>query len=542
MSRSTNMIPESSSTLFGDRRMHALVGASAVDTIVIDAEGILLDAIRSAHDMSVLGYEASELLGKNILPLVHPDDLASVQEALLGVARQPGSSAVMRFRCRHLDGSWKHLQAIGTNRIDDPNIGGIVVNYHDVTGSVRVERRQRVLLDALSDVDVGIVVLEGERVRFANEAFCRMSQYTSRELSELSSALEIICEDDRDRLRDRLGQHLAGRNVRSRYEVTLTRKDGTPLDVEIAFRGAQEDDRDQLIATIHDITERRQQERIRETRIASLQTEVGYLRRNAGVDDPLSGLVGRSAAMRRVIALIERAMDVDVTVLISGETGTGKELVARAIHAGSTRRAKPLIPVNCAAIPRELLASELFGYRKGAFTGAFEDRPGLFETVSGGTLLLDEIGDMPLDAQVFLLRALQERKIQRLGDEMHLRDVDVRVLAATNRNLEADVESGRFRKDLFYRLNLFPITIPPLCERPDDIPLLADLFIRDACREFDRAVDGIAPEALNALQAYPWHGNVRQLQNEIQRAVVLSSDGAKLGLAHFSPEIVRAPA
>jgi len=240
--------------------------------------------------------------------------------------------------------------------------------------------------------------------------------------------------------------------------------------------------------------------------------------------------------------LIERAMDVDVTVLISGETGTGKELVARAIHAGSTRRAKPLIPVNCAAIPRELLASELFGYRKGAFTGAFEDRPGLFETVSGGTLLLDEIGDMPLDAQVFLLRALQERKIQRLGDEMHLRDVDVRVLAATNRNLEADVESGRFRKDLFYRLNLFPITIPPLCERPDDIPLLADLFIRDACREFDRAVDGIAPEALNALQAYPWHGNVRQLQNEIQRAVVLSSDGAKLGLAHFSPEIVRAPA
>jgi len=269
-------------------------------------------------------------------------------------------------------------------------------------------------------------------------------------------------------------------------------------------------------------------------RLVSLQTEVSYLRREIGQKYHFENIIGRSAAIRQVRALMERGIDSGLTVLITGETGTGKELVAKAIHYYSPRKDHPLLDRNCGAIPRELLASDLFGHRKGAFTGANEDKTGLFEAASRGTVLLDEISEMPEDAQVHLLRVLQERKVQRLGEHIS-RDLDVRVIAMTNRDLVREVTDGRFREDLYYRLNEFPIHIPALRERTEDIPILAEHFLR----EIDKKVDGFAPDVFEMLQSYPWPGNVRELGNEVHRACALVEAGARIQSYHFSSQVTR---
>jgi len=269
-------------------------------------------------------------------------------------------------------------------------------------------------------------------------------------------------------------------------------------------------------------------------RLVSLQREVNHLRREVGQKYHFDNIIGRSAVIRQVRALMERAIDSGLTVLISGETGTGKELVAKAIHYHSPRKDHPLLDRNCGAIPRELLASDLFGHRKGAFTGAAEDKAGLFEAASGGTVMLDEISEMPEDAQVHLLRVLQERKVQRLGEHIS-RDVDVRVVAMTNRNLVREVTDGRFREDLYYRLNEFPIHIPALRERTEDIPILAEHFLQ----ETDKEVDGFAPDVFEMLQGYPWPGNVRELRNEVHRACALVEEGSRIQSYHFSPQVTR---
>lgn len=248
---------------------------------------------------------------------------------------------------------------------------------------------------------------------------------------------------------------------------------------------------------------------------------------------PLESLVGNAPAMKKVVDLVARAARSDVTVLITGESGTGKEVVAHAIHRASTRAGRRFVPVNCGAMPETLFESELFGYAKGAFTGAIAERAGLFEEADGGTLLLDEIAELPLAMQVKLNRALQERTIRRVGgtDE---RAVDVRVIAATNQNLRTAVADGRFREDLFYRLNVFPIRAPALRERRADIPLLAAAFVQRHRREGQP--DGLTPDALTALLAYDWPGNVRELENAIQRALAVS-DGPKLTAACLAEQV-----
>jgi two-component system response regulator HupR/HoxA len=235
---------------------------------------------------------------------------------------------------------------------------------------------------------------------------------------------------------------------------------------------------------------------------------------------------------------MERAIDSGLTVLITGETGTGKELIAKAIHYNSPRKDYPLVVSNCGAIPRELLASDLFGHRKGAFTGATEDKMGLFEAASGGTVLLDEIGEMSEEAQIHLLRVLQDGKIQRIG-ETQLRDVDVRVIAITNRDLEAQMKAEKFREDLYYRLSVFPLHVPPLRERADDIPLLAEHFLDEACSEQNKDMSGFAPAVMDVLMAYHWPGNVRELAHEAYRAVALAEEGMMVQIYHFSRKITR---
>ena len=231
-------------------------------------------------------------------------------------------------------------------------------------------------------------------------------------------------------------------------------------------------------------------------------------------------IVGSSTSLRRVLSQVTKVAQTDSTVLILGETGTGKELVAHAIHNRSNRSGRAFIRVNCAAIPPSLIASELFGHEKGAFTGAVQRRVGRFELANGGTIFLDEIGELPAETQVALLRVLQERELERVGGG-ELISIDVRVLAATNRDLNAAVAAGTFREDLFYRLNVFPIEVPPLCERLDDIPLLVEYFIDRYAKKTGKKITSITKRTMEVLQAYDWPGNIRELQNVVERAIVV---------------------
>ena len=232
-------------------------------------------------------------------------------------------------------------------------------------------------------------------------------------------------------------------------------------------------------------------------------------------------IVGRSPTMRRLFETIDKIADTDVTVLVRGASGTGKELVANALHYRSPRRAKPLVKMNCAALSQELVESELFGHERGAFTGAIARREGKFEAADGGTLFLDEVGDMPLETQAKLLRAIQEKEVERVGGNTPIR-VDVRLIAATNQDLEAGVRAGRFREDLYYRLRVLELAIPPLADRREDIPLLVDRFLKDAAGRFGRDVKPLTGEALRACLTHPWKGNVRELRSAVEQALLLS--------------------
>ena len=231
-------------------------------------------------------------------------------------------------------------------------------------------------------------------------------------------------------------------------------------------------------------------------------------------------IIGSSQALGKVFVQVSKVARTDSTVLILGETGTGKELIARAIHRQSKRADRAFIRVNCAAIPASLIASELFGYEKGAFTGAFQRRLGRFESADGGTIFLDEVGDLPPETQIALLRVLQEREFERVGSNRPI-SVDVRVLAATNRDLPAAVASGSFRRDLFYRLNVFPIQLPPLRQRTDDIPLLAEYLIGRYAKKAGKSIRNISRVTMRMFQNYDWPGNVRELQNVVEQAVIL---------------------
>jgi len=272
---------------------------------------------------------------------------------------------------------------------------------------------------------------------------------------------------------------------------------------------------------------------------ARLEQENLYLQEEIRTEHGFEEIIGQSPAIRRVLRAVEKVAPTDAAVLLAGETGTGKELVARAVHHLSPRRERALVKVNCAALPAGLIESELFGHEKGAFTGALARKLGRFELADRGTLFLDEIGDLPLDLQAKLLRALQEGQFERVGGAETLQ-VDVRVIAAANRDLEQAMQEGRFRPDLYYRLSVFPIRIPPLRERKGDLPLLVKYFVAKHGRKLGRRIETIPQAAMDALTTYPWPGNVRELENVIERAVILSP-GAQLDLGEWRPASGVAP-
>jgi DNA-binding NtrC family response regulator len=275
------------------------------------------------------------------------------------------------------------------------------------------------------------------------------------------------------------------------------------------------------------------------TRQRDTAIELEVARRRLRETGVLGSMVGSSRPMREIFGLIEQIAPSNVSVLITGESGTGKELVARTLHELSPRKSRPFVAVNCAAIPETLIESEIFGHEKGAFTGAAERRAGCFELAQGGTLLLDEIGEMPSGTQAKLLRVLEERKLRRLGARTE-QEVDVRVLAATNRDPAQAVAQGHLRPDLYYRLNVFNIAMPPLREYIEDLPVMAEAILKQMNQKHGRRVSGLTPSLLERLMAYDWPGNGRELRNTIERAVILCADGAPLDTGHLPAEFGKA--
>ena len=309
--------------------------------------------------------------------------------------------------------------------------------------------------------------------------------------------------------------------------VEATHSDGHVFPVEATVSVSIEHRRRFYTIILRNVNER--QEAMRQ--IQQLTEQAEYLKAELRAAQNDDEIIGSSQVISHLLHDVDRVAITDATVLILGETGTGKELIATAIHQASRRAAKPLIRVNCAALPANLIESELFGHEKGAFTGATAKRSGRFYLAHGGTIFLDEVGELPLELQAKLLRVLQEREFEPVGGSKTIK-VDVRVIAATNRNLEKSVGAGQFREDLYYRLNVFPITVPPLRDRKDDIAPLADAFLKRACEKFGRTMEPLSAEAMARLNAYDWPGNVRELQNVIERAVIVAE--------HRRPNLERA--
>ena len=374
------------------------------------------------------------------------------------------------------------------------------------------EQELRRITDAIPQT---IVVLGPDgRNLYANQA---MLDYTGLTLDEVMAAdfrARVYHPDDVERLHDERQEALA-RGIPFANEQRARRHDGQYRWRLIQYNPLR-DEQGQILrwyATGTDIDDRKQaEERVRNENLA--------LREDIDKASMFEEIVGSSEALRKVLVQVAKVAPTDSTVLILGETGTGKELIARAIHKRSKRSARAFIRVNCAAIPSSLLASELFGHEKGAFTGALQRRVGRFEAAHGGTLFLDEIGDLPAETQIALLRVLQEREFERIGSNQPIA-VDVRVLAATNRDLPAAVAAGTFRQDLFYRLNVFPLQLPALRERVEDLPLLVAYLIERYATRAGKKIRTISQQTLALFQAYDWPGNIRELQNVIERAVIL---------------------
>jgi formate hydrogenlyase transcriptional activator len=446
------------------------------------------------------------------LVFLHPDDAAETRRVWANCLKT-GSPGEVSFRSRNAAGTyrWFLSRAEPLRATDGTILYWIGINF-DIEDRKQAEIELQQILDLAPQI-IGVLGPRRERL-YANRVALAYYGVTLEEWRQRSFGPEVH-PDDFDRVKALVDRSVANAAAYE-LEMRLRSGDGTYRWFLVRYNPLR-DDQGQLIRwylACSDIDDRkRTEDRMRNETIA--------LREDLDRASMFEEIVGSSPALQRVLAQVAKVAQADSTVLILGETGTGKELVARAIHKRSRRASGAFIRVNCAAIPPSLIASELFGHEKGAFTGAVQRRLGRFEAADGGTIFLDEIGELPQEAQVALLRVLQEREIERVGSS-HPIAVDVRVLAATNRDLEAAVERGAYREDLFYRLNVFPIRLPPLRERAEDIPILVEYLVDRFAKQMGKPIRNIEKQTLQRLTAYDWPGNVRELQNVIERAVVLS--------------------
>jgi PAS domain S-box-containing protein len=472
---------------------------------------------RRWHDYTGLSEEA--VRGWGWQDAIHPEDLKEITDKWIGflASGQPGE---VEGRLRRFDGVYRWFLFRAEPLRDE---SGNIVNWYgtdtDIEDLKRAEaklRQDEEELRRMTDaIPQTIIVLNPDgKVIYANRVAL---EYTGLSLDDVRAddfRARVMHPDDIQRLREERHKGLSG-TAPFENEQRALRKDGNYRWSLIRYNPLL-DENGKVIrwyATWTDIDDRKRTE-------DRMRNETVALREEIVRSSMFEEIVGSSESLRRVLAQVSRVASTDSTVLIQGETGTGKELIARAIHDGSKRVNRAFIRVNCGAIPPSLIASELFGHEKGSFTGALQKRLGRFESADGGTIFLDEIGELPPETQVALLRVLQEREFERVGGNQTI-SVDVRVLAATNRNLSAAAAEGTFRRDLFYRLNVFPIRLPALRERVDDIPLLVEYLVEQYAQKAGKRIRSISKKTLDLFQGYEWPGNIRELQNVVERAVVL---------------------
>ncbi|MFZ0882925.1 MAG: sigma 54-interacting transcriptional regulator [Candidatus Acidiferrales bacterium] len=472
----------------------------------------------SDETFRIFGYDRSvKPTTDSVMQRVHPEDRADVKE-VLNRAFAGAPEFEHAYRLVLPDGQLKHVHAIAHVLQDTSGNREFVGAATDITERHHAEaviREQEAEVRQILDLAPQIIAVYGpHRQRlYANRV---MLDYIGVSLEDWrrSASHNGVHPDDYDRI-DVLFDRAVARASTEELELRLRKRDGSYRWFLARFNPLRDEDGQitRWYVTGTDIEDRKQTEQ-------RLQRENVALREEIDSASMFEEIVGSSPALRTVLSRISKVGPTDSTVLLTGETGTGKELIARALHKRSSRSSRAFVSVNCAAIPPALIAPELFGHEKGAFTGALQRRLGRFELAEGGTIFLDEVGELPMETQVALLRVLQEREFERVGGNQAIR-ADVRVIAATNRDLDAAIAAGAFRKDLFYRLNVFPIEIPPLRDRKEDIPMLVEYFIHRYARKSGKKMRTIEKKSLELLRSYAWPGNIRELQNIVERSLIV---------------------
>jgi PAS domain S-box-containing protein len=506
----------------------------------IDKDGCYLD-VNDAVERR-LGYAREEMIGRRPFDFVTGETARRIEEEFRPALRRTGK--LEKKPVSFVAKSGEVVDCMSDAIIEyDP--GGRFVRtiamYAEVTDQARAAFKYR---DLYRSTPAMLHTLDADgHIQTVTDHWLQKLGYKREEVLG-RPITDFYSDADRRRFSGTRLAEAINRGDFTNVDRQMVTKDGRVLDIvmsSISHRDAR-GNVDRLLVASKDVTERKRAEhRLRRTLAENarlreeLEQERDYLREEVNVAMNLGRIVGTSPALKRMLKRVEAVANTPATVLLHGESGVGKELVAHAIHARSPRAAGPLVKVNCASIPKELFESEFFGHVKGAFTGAHRDRIGRFQLADGGTIFLDEVSEIPLELQGKLLRVLQESEFERVGDDV-TRSVDVRVIAATNRDLEQHIVDGKFREDLFYRLSVFPVEVPPLRERGDDVIQLAQEFLTNTCKDFGREPMTLTRGQANKLRAYDWPGNVRELKNVIERAVILSP-GNVLRLDASLPEV-----
>jgi PAS domain S-box-containing protein len=507
----------------------------------IDQEGRYLD-VNDAFERR-LGYAREEMIGRRPLDFVTAESARRIEEEFRPALRRTGKleSKPLSFVAK----SGEIVDCISDAIVEydpDGRFLRTIAMYAEVTDQARAAFKYR---DLYRSMPAMLHTLDADgHIQTVTDHWLQKLGYTREEVLG-RPVTDFYSQADRRRFSGTRLAEAINRGEFTNVDRQMVTRDGRVLDIvmsSISHRDSR-GNVDRLLVASKDVTERKRAERRLRRTLAEnarlreeLEQERDYLREEVNIAMNMGRIVGTSPALRRMLRQVEAVADTPATVLLQGESGVGKELVAHAIHARSPRANGPLVKVNCASIPKELFESEFFGHVKGAFTGAHRDRIGRFQLADGGTIFLDEVGEIPLELQGKLLRVLQESEFERVGDDV-TRSVDVRVIAATNRDLERQIVDGLFREDLFYRLSVFPIAVPPLRDRGDDVIQLAQEFLNKTCKDFGRKPMTLTRGQANKLRAYDWPGNVRELKNVIERAVILTR-GNVLRLEASLPETV----
>ncbi len=508
---------------FLEARFHSLVDAVKDYAIfMLDPQGRVLTWNAGAE--RIKGYTEDEIVGQCFSRFYTPEDLAAGKPAEeLRKAAEAGRVEDEGWRLRK-DGSrfWANV-VITAIRGKDGNLAGFTKVTRDFTERNRAEEALRASENRFRSLfefspDAIVTSDMSGRIREVNGRVEEFFGYSRAEL--IGQSIDVLVPERFRQAHPAHRRQYASqprmRPMGAGLELYARRKDGSEFPVDIMLAPIEAPEGPLMLGTIRDITERKEAERA----LWRAEEEKRYLEQE--LRNSFEDIVGENVTLKEALKQVEIVAPTDATVLVLGETGTGKELIARAIHHLSRRSNRTFVKLNCAAIPSGLLESELFGHEKGAFTGAVSQKIGRLELANQGTLFLDEVGDIPLELQPKLLRALQEKEFERLGSTRTI-SVDTRLIAATNRDLEKMVAEGHFRRDLYYRLKVFPIKIPALRERRDDIPLLVRYFVHMHARRMDKKIETIPAELMDALVRWRWPGNVRELENFIERAVILTS-------------------